>query len=220
MNILLLEDEYSLRISIKEYLTDEGFLVDDFRNGEDAMNAVYSKTYDILLLDIKVPKKSGMDVLGELRKAKINTPVIFISSMTDVEQLEKGYEAGCCDYVRKPFELKELYLRIMQAYKSNILKTSEKSIELPLGYRFDVKTMTLSKENTNVALTKKEALIIALLVENLGTIVTIDDFQSYVWGEDIDPTNIRVQINNLRKKLDGDLVVNVRGFGYKIDKNS
>jgi two-component system, OmpR family, response regulator len=220
MNILLLEDEYSLRISIKEYLTDEGFLVDDFRNGEDALNAVYSKTYDILLLDIKVPKKSGMDMLSELREAKISTPVIFISSITDMEQLEKSYQAGCCDYVRKPFELKELYLRIMQAFKSNILKTAEEYLELPLGYRFDVKTMILSKESTNVALTKKEALIIALLVENLGSVVTIDDFQSYVWGEDIDPTNVRVQINNLRKKLDGDLVVNVRGFGYKIDKNS
>ena len=78
--------------------------------------------------------------------------------------------------------------------------------------------MILKKETAEVALTKKEALIIALLVENLGTVVTIDDFQGYVWGEDVDPTNIRVQINNLRKKLDGDLVVNVRGFGYKIDK--
>ena len=67
-------------------------------------------------------------------------------------------------------------------------------------------------------LTKKEALIIALLVENIGNIVTIDDFQSYVWGEDIDPTNIRVQINNLRKKLGDELVANVRGFGYKIEK--
>ncbi len=218
MNILLLEDEYSLRMSIKEYLSDCGFFVDDFRNGEDAMDAVYSKKYDILLLDIKVPKKSGMDLLKELRAAQIKTPVIFISSITDMEQLEKSYEAGCCDYVRKPFELKELYLRIMQAYKSNILKTADDSLELPFGYRFDVKKLILKKEGEDVSLTKKEALIIALLVENLGSVVTIDDFQSYVWGEDIDPTNIRVQINNLRKKLDGDLIVNVRGFGYKIDK--
>lgn len=218
MNILLLEDEYSLRMSIKEYLTDVGFFVDDCRNGEDAIDAIYSKTYDILLLDIKVPKKSGMDVLNELRKSGVKTPVIFISSITDVEQLEKSYEAGCCDYVRKPFELKELYLRIMQAYKSNVLKTSDDFLELPLGYRFDVKKLILKKGDKEVALTKKEALIIALLVENIGTAVTIDEFQSYVWGEDIDPTNVRVQINNLRKKLDGDLVVNIRGFGYKIDK--
>jgi|APHig6443717497_1056834.scaffolds.fasta_scaffold01338_8 DNA-binding response OmpR family regulator len=219
MNILLLEDEYSLRMSIKEYLVDCGFFVDDFRNGEDASNAIYSKTYDILLLDIKVPKKSGMDLLAELRNAKIKTPVIFISSITDMVQLEKSYEAGCCDYVRKPFELKELYLRIMQAYKSNVLKTADDFLSLPYGYKFDTKKLILKKEENEVALTKKEALIIALLVENLGTVVTIDDFQSYVWGEDIDPTNIRVQINNLRKKLDGDLVLNVRGFGYKIDKN-
>ncbi len=65
---------------------------------------VYSKIYDILLLDIKTPKKNGMEVLSELRKAKLKTPVIFISSIIDMEQLEKSYEAGCCDYVRKPFE--------------------------------------------------------------------------------------------------------------------
>ncbi len=218
MNILLLEDEYSLRMSIKEYLTDVGFFVDDFRNGEDAVDAIYSKTYDILLLDIKVPKKSGMEVLEDLKKSNVKTPVIFISSITDMQQLERSYEAGCCDYVRKPFELKELYLRIMQAYKSNVLKTSDDFLELPLGYRFDVKKLILKKGDADVALTKKEALIIALLVENIGTVVSIDEFQSYVWGEDIDPTNVRVQINNLRKKLDGDLVVNVRGFGYKIDK--
>lgn len=218
MNILLLEDEYSLRMSIKEYLSDCGFFVDDFRNGEDAINAVYSKIYDILLLDIKTPKKNGMEVLSELRKAKLKPPVIFISSITDMEQLEKSYEAGCCDYVRKPFELKELYLRIMQAYKSNVLKTIDDFLTLPRGYRFDVKKLILKKDDAEVALTKKEALIIALLVENLGSAVTVDDFQSYVWGEDIDPTNVRVQINNLRKKLDGDLVINIRGFGYKINK--
>lgn len=219
MNILLLEDEYSLRMSIKEYLSECGFFVDDFRNGEEAMDAIYSKTYDILLLDIKVPKKSGMSVLGELREANIKTPVIFISSITDMGQLEKSYEAGCCDYVRKPFELKELYLRIMQAYKSNILKTSDDFLDLPCGYRFDTKKLILKKGTADVALTKKEALIISLLVENLGAVVALDDFQNYVWGEDVDPTNIRVQINNLRKKLDGNLIVNVRGFGYKIDKN-
>lgn len=218
MNILLLEDEYSLRMSIKEYLSDCGFYVDDFKNGEDAINAFFSKTYDILLLDIKTPKKNGMEVLAELRRAKLKTPVIFISSITDMEQLEKSYEAGCCDYVRKPFELKELYLRIMQAYKSNVLKTADDFLELKYGYIFDAKRFILKKEDQEIGLTKKEALIVALLVENLGFTVTVDDFQSYVWGEDVDPTNIRVQINNLRKKLDGDLIVNVRGFGYKIEK--
>ncbi len=218
MNILLLEDEYSFRMSIKEYLADMGFFVDDFRNGEDALNAVYSKTYDVLLLDIKVPKKSGMDVLSELRRTSVKTPVIFISSITDMEQLEKSYEAGCCDYVRKPFQLKELYLRIMQAYKSNILKTDDDFLALPCGYRFDVAKLVLKKGDTDVPLTKKEALVIALLIENIGRAVSIEEFQSYVWGEDVDPTNIRVQINNLRKKLDDGLVINIRGFGYKIDK--
>jgi DNA-binding response OmpR family regulator len=106
----------------------------------------------------------------------------------------------------------------MQAFKSNILKSTSNTIDLPHGFCFDVKRGELKKAGERVVLTKKEALIIALLVENIGNIVTIDDFQSYVWGEDIDPTNIRVQINNLRKKLGDELVANVRGFGYKIEK--
>lgn len=139
-----------------------------------------------------------MELLKEIRGSKIDTPVIFISSITDVDELDEGYEAGCCDYVRKPFELKELYLRIMQAFKSNILKSTSNTIDLPHGFCFDVKRGELKKAGEGSAY-KKEALIIALLVENIGNIVTIDDFQSYALGEDIDPTNIRVQINNLRK---------------------
>jgi len=220
VNILLLEDEYSLRQSVKEYLTDEGFFVDDYGDGEDALGAIYAKSYDILLLDIKVPNMTGVELVAELKKNNIKTPVIFVTSLTDMRQIEQCYEAGCCDYIRKPFALKELYLRIMQAYKSSVLRTDDDVIALPYGFAWDVKKTALLKDDVEVGLTKKEVLMVSLLVENLGNFVSTEAFQSYVWGDDIDPANIRVQINNLRKKLDADLIVNSRGFGYKIDKKS
>lgn len=218
MNILLLEDEFTLRQSIKEYLEDEGFFVDDFNDGDDAIGAVYVKSYDVLLLDIKVPSKSGIEVVAELRKNHITTPVIFVTSLTDVSQVEKCYEVGCCDYVRKPFELKELYLRIMQAHRANVLRSDKSVIELPYDFEFDFKKSALYRSKQEMILTKKELLIVSLLVENIGNFVDIPAFQSYVWGDDIDPVNIRVQINNLRKKLNIDLITNSRGLGYKIDK--
>lgn len=218
MKILLLEDEYSLRMSIKEYLIECGFFVEDFANGDEAADALYFHPYDILLLDIKVPKKNGMDLLREIRESGIETPAIFISSITEMGQIERGYEVGCCDYIRKPFALKELYLRIMQAYKSNVLRTMDDFLDLPLGFRFDIKNLVLTKKDQELSLTKKEMMIIAILVEHIGKAVCVEEIEHYVWGEEMDPANVRVHINNLRKKLKCDLVVNVRGFGYKIDQ--
>ncbi len=218
MNILLLEDEYALRSSIKEYLTDKGYHVDDFGDGEKALDAVYSRHYDLLLLDIKVPKKSGRDVALQLRQDGYRTPIIFTTSLTHIDDIEKGYEAGCCDYIKKPFELRELLLRITQVMKNSVFKSEETLISLPLGYGFDLTSMKLSKNGDEISLTKKESLMIALLVEHLGQSVSSEKFCDYVWGEYVDPANVRVHINNLRKKLDGDLIINLRGIGYKIDK--
>lgn len=218
MKVLLLEDEFSLRASIKEYLAAKGVIVDAFGDGEKAYDAACTQKYDLLLLDIKVPRKNGRDVACELRRDGIMTPIIFTTSLTHIDDIEKGYEAGCCDYIKKPFELRELYLRLTQVAKTQVFKTENNRISLPHGFEFDVEHGTLLHNGPAVALTKKESLMIGLLVENLGNTVTIETFQDYVWGDVIDPTNVRVQINNLRKKLDADLIVNVRGLGYKIEK--
>lgn len=118
MKILLLEDEYSLRISIQEFLEDIGYEVDCFMNGEKAYDAVFDKSYDILLLDVNVPDLSGFELLKNIRLEGIETPAIFLTAMTDMQNLKKGYETGCCDYIRKPFDLEELEIRLHQVIKS------------------------------------------------------------------------------------------------------
>lgn len=110
--ILLLEDEYSYRTSIKEYLVSLDFDVDDFDDGKDALNAILENRYDLLLLDVMVPNITGHEIVKIVRKEEIDVPIILITSLTDIEDLSTGYEIGCNDYIRKPFILKELKYRV------------------------------------------------------------------------------------------------------------
>jgi len=217
MRILLNEDEYTLRISMVEFLEDLGFTVDDFASGDDALDALFERPYDLILLDVKVPGINGFELLQTAREHGKNLPAIFITSLTDVDALAKGYRSGCCDYIKKPFDLIELQLRVEQALKSECLKTQESAIQLPNGYTYDTKKFVLRYEGEEVALTKTEKRMLELLIQNRGNVVTPEQFQEFVWGEAVDPANIRVQINKLRKKLSAELICNVRGLGYRID---
>jgi len=217
IRVLLLEDECALRTSVASFLKEDmGFDVEVFSDGEAAFDAIYERPYDLLLLDVKVPGKSGFELLKEARENGNKTPAIFMTSLTDIEALETGYQSGCCDYIRKPFDLSELKLRIQQAIRANCFRASETIVDLSHGYQYDLERFLLRREEKEVKLTRTESQVVALLVKNRGNVVTIAQFQDEIWGEYVNPANIRVQINNLRKKLADELILNVRGFGYKI----
>ena len=217
MKILLLEDEYPLRISVEEFLNDLEYQVDSFGTSEEAFDAIFSKQYDLLLLDVKVPGKTGFELLKELREEGVKVPAIFITSMTMTADMAKGYESGCCDYIKKPFDLLELQLRIQQALKHYYYKDKEELIELKCGYTYDTKNFCLMQGDEKVQLSKTEKEIVDLLIKNLGSVVSIETFQDVIWGEYVDPANIRVQINKLRKKVDENFIKNIRGVGYVIE---
>lgn len=217
MRVLLLEDEYSLRVSIEEFLEELNYRVDSFSSSKDALESIYSKSYDLFLLDVKVIGVNGFELLKIAREDGYRTPAIFITSLTATDDLANGYKSGCCDYIRKPFDLTELQFRIAQAIKSNCLKSDKSIIELPYGFSYDTNSFLLKYEESEIQLTKTERDIIEVLIKNRSSVVTIEMFQDFVWGDYIDPANIRVQINKLRKKLSKDLIKNVRGLGYKID---
>ncbi len=217
MKILFLEDEYALRVSVEEFLDDLGLHVDAFDNGDDAFDAVYEGSYNLLLLDVKVPGMDGFELLKSLRERDIMIPALFITSLTHVDDLVKGYELGCCDYIKKPFDLKELQIRVEHALRAECLHAKKELIKLDAMYTYDTKNFTLLEEGKTIELTKTEKRILESLIKHRGSVVSIEAFQEEVWGEDIDPANIRVQINKLRKKLQHELIVNVRGLGYKID---
>lgn len=217
MKILLFEDEYALRVSIEEFLDDLAFEVETFGNGDDAFDAACSQHYDLLLLDVNVPGLGGFELLKTLREEGNKTPAIFITARTQVADLQEGYKRGCCDYIRKPFDLTELQLRIEHALRSHYYKNSE-SIGLAPELVYDTKTMQLLHEGNPIVLSKTENEILEVLLRHANQAVSMSMFQDEVWGEYVDPANIRVQINNLRKKLPADIIKNRRGVGYVIER--
>ncbi len=218
MKILILEDEVVLALSMQEFLEDSGYEVTCVANSDDAYDAIYENSYDLYLLDVKVPgEKNGFEMLAELRQNDNKTPAIFITSLTDIDDLSRGYECGACDYIRKPFDLAELKLRVEQVVKTQCFSSTDESIELPFGYSYDVKKMKLTLHGESIVLAKTETKILELLIKQRGSVVSCEMFWEEVWGEWVDSANIRVQVGNLRKKLEKDFIKNVRGVGYSID---
>ncbi len=217
MKILLLEDEYSLRISIVEFLTDIGYQVDEFMDGLDAYNAIYETSYDLLILDINVPSLSGLELLRKIRQDHNNIPAIFLTSMVDINDLKEGYKRGCCDYIRKPFDIEELELRIDQA----LMKSSQDNhnvIKIGCDISYDSKKGRLTLQEEEIVLRKTEKDMLEVLIKHKNSIVSTQMFQDEVWGEYVEPATIRVQLNNLKKKLPENTIQNRRGLGYIIER--
>ena len=217
MKILLLEDEYSLRISIIEFLEDLGHEVDGYMDGLEAFDAIFDKNYDLLLLDVNVPSMSGFELLQNLRKEKKKIPTIFLTSMIDIDNLKEGYKRGCCDYIRKPFDLMELELRIEQAYASFYLDDSS-VVELGDELFYDATKSKLMYKADEIVLRKTEKDILEVLIKHKNSVVSTQMFQDEVWGEYVEPATVRVQVNNLRQKLPGGVIQNRRGLGYIIER--
>lgn len=218
MKILILEDESVLAKSMSEYLKDCGYTVDCFVDSDKAYDAIYDNNYDLLLLDVHVPgEMDGFELLKLLRKDGNNVPAIFITSLTDIEDLTHGYKCGACDYIRKPFDLAELKLRMEQVVKLQCFVSLEDNIELPYGYSYNVKKMKLMYHGESVVLSKTETKILELMIKQRGSVVSCEMFWEEIWGEWVDSANIRVQVGNLRKKLEKDFIKNIRGLGYSID---
>lgn len=219
MKILLLEDDYLYKISIKEFLEELAFKVDNFDNGDDALDAIYENKYDLLLLDIRVPGMDGFTLIENIRNEGLVTPVLILTSLTDISNLSKGYELGCNDYLKKPFDLIELRYRIEQLVKNKCFTSDENNITLYDNYIFDIQKNILFKENTPIELSQKEMEVITLLIQNRGFYVSIESLHENIWAnKDIQYADIRMCIKRIRDKTDKNFIITKRFIGYKIDK--
>ena len=217
MKILLLEDDYLYSITIKDFLEDNGYRVDTYEDGQDALDAIYNNSYDALLLDIRVPTLDGYEVLKSIREYNIETPAIILTSLTDIDDLSRGYELGCSDYLRKPFELKELKYRLEHVVKSEIFDTSKDILEIDTLYKYDIKNERLLKASKEVDLSQIEKKLVYFLLKNRGYYVSIDTLQENVWnGKDITYADIRMCIKRIREKSDKDFIKTKKMVGYKI----
>lgn len=219
MKILLLEDDYLYKVSIKEFLQELDFIVDDFENGDEALDAVFTNSYDLLLLDIRVPGMDGFTLVETIRKEKLNTPIIILTSLTDITNLSRGYDLGCNDYIRKPFDLIELKFRIEQLIKNSCFKTLDDVIKIPPNYKFDVKKNILYIDDSQVDLSFKESELVSFLVQNRGFFVSIETLHERIWeNKEISYSDIRMCIKRIREKTCKDFIKTKRFVGYKIDK--
>lgn len=218
MKILLLEDELMLRSSIEEYLEALGHKVIAFGNGEEAYEAIKKDAFDLLLLDINIPKMSGLSLLKALNEIEHAFPTIFISANVDIDDISQAFELGATDYLKKPFHLKELGLRIDKIKKESAIKNL-KHIILNSKYVFSKEEQMLFYNNNVQVLTKKQLQIVTLLSENMGVVVDFEKFRTYVWNDEpIDNASIRAEISRFRKLLKEDFIINLKGVGYKIEK--
>ncbi len=215
MKILLLEDDEIINDSVCNYFQMQGHVIDSFINGEELLDNACANAYDIFLLDINTPGIDGFTVLRELRKETKSTPAVFITALSDMRNIEQGYKFGCDDYVKKPFHLRELELRINSLTKCD----TQGYIKINEEYSFQKKSMRLLYMDKEVELSKNESLILNLLANNINTTVDSDTIIEYVWDhKNICQNTLRTQMKKLRNKLHTDFIKNIRGRGYKIEK--
>ena len=218
MKILLLEDDLILNEIIQEHLIEKEHSVLSVFTGDDAQDVIYSKTFDILLLDVNVPNINGFELLNQLRKNGIKTPAIFITSANMLEDIEKGFESGCDDYIKKPFELKELDLRIENIKRLHNI-SSNSIIEISKNISLDKGNLIININETKVHIAQKESEVLEYLIQNKNKIVSIDELSTNVWAYEESPTasTIRTYIKNLRKIVGDESIINIRGVGYRFN---
>lgn len=218
MRILLLEDELMLQSSIYEYIQELGYDIKCFSDGLEAKNELEQNEYDLLLLDINVPNFSGLQIAQKLKKNYKFIPTIFISADTSIDTISEAFEQGAIDYLKKPFHLKELGLRIQKEI-ANIDQNKNIHINLSKNYSFNQDDNMLYFNKTPQKLTNKKLQIIKYLSLNIGRVITIDTLREYIWdNEPVSDATIRTEMSRLKKSLKDDFISNIKGVGYTIDK--
>ena len=214
--ILLVEDDETLSELISEYLSEQGYDVTVCADAKAALDTAYERNFDILILDVKLPKGDGFSLLRELRRLGDDTPAIFTTSLNALQDLEIGYKSGCDDYLKKPYELKELLLRIQILLKRKFSHVNDEFIELGGGYKFYPSSKTLRQNGQIVNLSNKESELLALFLENKNTLLSKETIFDKIWnyGEEPSELSLRVYVKNLRRILGKDAIINRRGDGY------
>ena len=218
MRILLLEDDPVLNEILEEFLLELQYDITTTFSGEEAISLVFEQKFDLLLLDINVPGISGLELLKELRDKEIYTPTIFITSLNTISDVENGFNAGCDDYIKKPFELKELELRINNIKRLHHLE--ESVIKITDNITFDPRENLLINSGISTQLPQKEAGILQYLHKNLGQTVSTEELINNLWSYEEHPSSstIRTYIKNIRKLLGEEFIQTIKGVGYRFNK--
>lgn len=218
MRILLVEDDELLGDGLRNGLVQYGYAVDWLKDGLSADQALKTETFELVVLDLGLPKMSGITVLQNLRGRGLTMPVLILTAHESIEDRIKGLDSGADDYLTKPFDLDELCARLralqrrFSARAEPLLNYENISLD-PASH-----TVTLNGEFVNVS--RREFALLQKLLENAGRVLSREHLTQslYGWGEDVDSNALEVHIHNLRKKFGQDFIRTIRGIGYMIDK--
>lgn len=218
MRILIAEDEKTLNATLKKRLEEQSYSVDACLDGQEALDYLDSAEYDVVLLDIMMPKKSGLEVLRALRKKGRQTPVLLLTAKDSIKDRVDGLDAGADDYLVKPFAFEELMARIRVMLRK---KSGQSSNLLSVGdLTLDLGTHTVVRDGQPISLSSREFALLRYLVMNQGMILSRDQIEQHIWNYDYEGSSnmIDVYIRYLRKKIDDPfekkLIHTVRGAGY------
>ena len=216
MKILLLEDDFEYRISVSEYLGELGYEVDECSSGDAACDKIAANAYHLLILDIKVPEVSGEEVLKYARNLGLNTPVMMMTSLGDIDDLSQCYELGCNEYLKKPFHLAELKFRVSELMRK-YFGDEKGAVKIADKFHYFANLKILKRADEEISLSAKEIKIIEFLLANIKRFVSVDELIADVWDGEAGSVDVRVHISNLRSKTSNDFILSSRGLGYKIN---
>lgn len=219
--VLLVEDEADLALIVSDTLREQGYEVLTANNGVEGLEKFKSRGADIVVADVMMPKMDGFAMAREIRELSSDVPLLFLTAKSAIDDVEEGFEIGANDYLKKPFELRELIVRI-KALLKRYHKESKDEKEIKIGeYLFNLTSQTLEIEGKATSLSYFEARILHCLAKNLGKTVDASELMIAVWQRD-DPSNrnsLHGYIHKLRRALRHDsavAIINQRGFGYML----
>jgi two-component system response regulator QseB len=220
MRILLVEDDELLGDAAKAGLSQYGYTVDWLKDGESAKLALKNESFDLVVLDLGLPKLSGLGLLRDVRASGNATPVIILTARDTVEDRVKGLDCGADDYLTKPFDMDELTARVRA-----LIRRSSGRADATIHYRnieLDPAAHSVTLDGEEVNVPRREFALLQKLLENSGHVLSREQLMQsvYGWEEDVDSNALEVHIHNLRKKLNATFIRTIRGVGYMIEKEN
>lgn len=210
--LLLVEDDLILQEMIVEFFNDNNYYTYSCSSYNEALNLAFEYDFDLWIFDVKIEDGNGFELLKELKKLNLQTPTIFTTSLNGMEDIEKGFKIGCSDYLKKPYELKELLIRANHLTKD---KKTKKIIKISDEIIFDYESNIVYKNKKLYPISKKETKLLILFLENKNRLLSIDYIFSELWDyEEPSFLSLRAYIKTIRKLLGKDKIINQRAQGY------
>lgn len=217
MQILLVEDDEIIAKGLTYSFKQNEYNLVHKTNIKDTSNFLQNEKIEFIILDISLPDGNGLDLYNNIIK-KLNIPTIFLTAKDDEETIVKGLELGAEDYITKPFSTKELIVRM----KKIILRTKKNQIIEIQDIKFDIDKMVVYRNKEKIEFTSLEIKILHLLFMNLNKVVTRNEIIDKIWewtGNDVNDNTVTVYLKRIREKLQTDIIITIKGIGYRIDEN-